>query len=385
MQHLASCRRAAAIAAGHNCSVSQWPIRSLQRRTLTAPAAASWQPVIGLEVHAHLATNSKLFSDAAAAAEAAGAPANTTVAMFDAALPGTLPVLNAASVDLAIRAGLAVQATVNRRSSFDRKHYFYPDLPHGFQITQYYAPVVSNGHLDVPTAAGGTRRIRIARMQLELDSGKSQHYEQHGGQTLIDLNRAGAGMLEIVSEPDIRSSDEAAAYVKKLQHLLRHVGVCHGNMELGEMRVDVNVSLNRTDQPGVRCEIKNINSVRNVARAIEHEIERQAALLLSGQKIFRETRAFDAARGVTVPMRSKEDEVDYRFMPEPDLPVLIITESRIETARGGMPELPDVLRSRLQSEYGLLPADAALLVDQHVAGYFEQVARPGDGKRAAAW
>ncbi len=344
-----------------------------------------WEAVIGLELHAQLATQTKIFS---AASTAYGAEANTQACAIDLGMPGVLPVLNAQAVEYAIRLGLALDAEVAGRSVFARKNYFYPDLPKGYQISQYEIPVVGTGHLDIDLEDGERKRIGVTRAHLEEDAGKSMH-EGFGNMSGIDLNRAGTPLLEIVSEPDLRSAKEAVAYMKKMHSLVRYLGVCDGNMQEGSFRCDANVSVRRVGSEtfGTRAEIKNLNSFRFVERAINYEIERQIELLEDGGSVVQETRLYDPDRGETRSMRGKEEANDYRYFPDPDLLPLEITPDLIETIRAELPELPDAKRERFVSQYGLSSYDAGVLTaSRELADYFEQVtAACGDAKLAANW
>jgi aspartyl-tRNA(Asn)/glutamyl-tRNA(Gln) amidotransferase subunit B len=344
-----------------------------------------WETVIGLEVHAQLSTKSKIFSGAATAY---GAEPNTQACGIDLAMPGVLPVLNIDAVNMAIKFGLAVDAKINHRSIFARKNYFYPDLPKGYQISQYELPVIGLGHLDIMLDKDSSKRIGITRAHLEEDAGKSLH-EDFGGMSGIDLNRAGTPLLEIVSEPDMRSAKEAVAYLKTLHALVRYLGICDGNMQEGSFRCDVNVSVRKVGEHrfGTRCEVKNVNSFRFVERAIEYEVERQIAVLESGGKIVQETRLFDAAKGETRSLRSKEDAQDYRYFPDPDLLPLQVTDTMIEMQRKQLPELPKAKRERFMAEHGLNSYDASVLVaDKALADYFEAVVSDTqDAKLSANW
>ena len=297
-----------------------------------------WETAIGMEVHARVAARSKLFSGAAAAF---GAAPNSQVSLVDAALPGTLPVLNAHCIDQAVRTGLGLGAEIARVTAFDRKNYFYPDLPQGYQISQYATPIVERGEVEVALEDGGRRVVRIARLHLEQDAGKSLH-DQDPGLSLIDLNRAGAALMEIVTEPDMRAPAEAAAFMARLRTILRYLGTCDGNMEEGSLRADVNVSVRRPGAAlGTRCEIKNLNSVRFIREAAAFEARRQIDAIEGGGAVLQETRLFDPERGATRPMRTKEEEHDYRYFPDPDLPPVEISEDRIARIRESLPELPD--------------------------------------------
>lgn len=346
-------------------------------------ATGEWELVIGLEVHAQVATRSKLFSGAATAF---GAEPNAQVSLVDAAMPGMLPVINRAAVDQAIRTGLALGAEVNRFSVFDRKNYFYPDLPQGYQISQYRHPIVGTGELRVDLPDGRTRVVGIERLHLEQDAGKLVH-DRSATDSHVDLNRAGIPLMEIVSRPDLRDWEEAGAYLRKLRALLRAIGSCDGNMEEGSLRADANVSVRRPGASlGTRCELKNLNSVRFLMRAIEVEARRQVAVIEAGEAVRQETRLYDPQRNETRAMRSKEDAHDYRYFPDPDLLPLRLSEARIEQLRDSLPELPDEIRERLIGEYGLTPYDASVLVAEPGApGFFEAAARGRSGKRVANW
>lgn len=340
-----------------------------------------WEVVIGLEVHAQVTSNAKLFSGAATAF---GADPNTQVAFLDAGMPGMLPVLNKVCVDQAIKTGLGMNSNINKISIFDRKNYFYPDLPLGYQISQLYYPIVSGGYIDIDLENNETKRINVTRLHLEQDAGKSTH-DLHPNLSYIDFNRAGVALMEIVSEPELRSAQEAMAYVKKLRSILRYLGTCDGNMEQGSLRVDANVSLHKLDTPfGTRAEIKNVNSVRFLGQAIEYEISRQLDIIENGGEVVQETRLFDPTKGVTRSMRSKEDAMDYRYFPDPDLRPLVLEESRIETIRQSMPELPDAKRDRFIKEFSLTEYDANVLVaEKEVADFYEQIVGYAKGQGAA--
>ena len=328
-----------------------------------------WEVVIGLETHAQLSTASKIFSGAPTAF---GAAPNTQASAVDIALPGVLPVLNRGAVERAIRFGLAVGATIHRRSVFARKNYFYPDLPKGYQISQYEIPIVQGGSLTIATQ-DGEKVVRLTRAHLEEDAGKSLH-EDYRGMTGVDLNRAGTPLLEIVSEPDMRSAAEAIAYARRLHALVKWIGICDGNMQEGSFRCDANVSVRREGDPkfGTRCEIKNLNSFRFMQQAIEFEVRRQIELIEDGGAVVQETRLFDPDRVETRPMRSKEDAQDYRYFPDPDLPPLALDNAWIERVRSEMPELPDAMQARFAAEYALPAQDAAALTtDRETSAYFE--------------
>jgi len=342
-----------------------------------------WEIVIGLEVHAQVTSRAKLFSGAATAF---GAAPNSQVSPVDAAMPGMLPVINRFCVEQAIKTGLGINGTVNPVSVFDRKNYFYPDLPAGYQISQYKQPIVSDGALDIDLPDGATKRVRITRLHLEQDAGKSLH-DQHPSLTYVDLNRAGVALMEIVSEPELSGADEATAYLRKLRSILRYLETCDGNMEEGSLRCDVNVSVRKPGGPlGTRCEIKNVNSIRFVAQAIEYEAQRQIELIEDGGTVEQETRLFDSARGVTRAMRSKEEAHDYRYFPDPDLLPLELDAAWIARVKAALPELPDARRARYQREFGLSANDAGVLVaEKETAAYFEAVAAGRDAKQAANW
>ncbi|UFN51030.1 Asp-tRNA(Asn)/Glu-tRNA(Gln) amidotransferase subunit GatB [Roseomonas sp. OT10] len=342
-----------------------------------------WELVIGLEVHAQVTSEAKLFSGAATAF---GAAPNSQVSFVDAGFPGMLPVINGECVAQAVRTGLGLKAKVNEWSRFDRKNYFYADLPTGYQISQYQFPIVGEGKLTIELEGGATKEIGITRLHLEQDAGKSLH-DQDPSRSFIDLNRAGVALMEIVSEPDMRSPEEAGAYVTKLRQILRYLGTCDGNMEEGSLRADVNVSVRK---PGegfrTRCEVKNVNSIRFVMQAVEAEARRQIEVWESGGTVDQETRLFDTTRGVTRSMRSKEDAHDYRYFPDPDLPPLVLDSDWIEELRSKLPELPDERRARYVGEYGLTPYDAHVLtLEKETAAYYEEVAKGRDAKQAANW
>ena len=344
-----------------------------------------WETVIGLEVHLQLATRSKIFSGSATTF---GAEPNTQASAVDLAMPGTLPVLNAQVVRYAVMFGLGIGAHIGRRSVFDRKNYFYPDLPKGYQISQFESPIVGRGSFEIQLEDGSTRSIGITRAHLEEDAGKSLHEDFHG-QTGIDLNRAGTPLLEIVSEPDLRSAAEAVAYLKAMHRLVTYLGISDGNMAEGSMRCDINISLRPvgSDTLGTRTEIKNVNSFRFVEKAIRHEFERQAEILEDGGRIVQETRLYDAELDATRPMRSKEVANDYRYFPEPDLLPVVIDEAFIESIQAELPELPTQKRQRFVAQYSLGSYDADVLADsRELADYFEAVVTAcGDAKIAANW
>ena len=342
-----------------------------------------WEVVVGLEVHAQVISRAKLFSGSSAAF---GAEPNSQVSFVDAGFPGMLPVINRECVAQAVRTGLGLNAVIHKVSRFDRKNYFYADMPQGYQISQYEHPVVGTGIVEVELADGSVKQIGVTRLHLEQDAGKSLH-DQHSTKTFIDLNRSGVALMEIVSEPDIRSPEEAGAYLRKLRSILRYLGTCDGNMEEGSMRADVNVSVRKAgEEYRTRCEIKNVNSIRFVMQAVEAEAARQVEVWESGGKVKQETRLFDSTRGITRPMRSKEDAHDYRYFPDPDLLPLVLEQSWIDALRESLPELPDAKQARFRSEYGLTVYDAAVLVaEKATADFYETVAKGRDPKIAANW
>jgi aspartyl-tRNA(Asn)/glutamyl-tRNA(Gln) amidotransferase subunit B len=347
-------------------------------------ATGDWEVVIGMEIHAQVTSEAKLFS---AASTRFGGEPNSHVSLVDAAMPGMLPVINEECVRQAIRTGLGLKATINLKSVFDRKNYFYPDLPQGYQISQYKQPIVGEGEVmvEVPET-GETIKVGIERLHLEQDAGKSLH-DQHHSYSFVDLNRCGVALMEIVSRPDLRSADQARAYVTKLRTILRYLGTCDGDMEKGNLRADVNVSVRRPGDPfGTRCEIKNVNSIRFIGQAIETEARRQIAILEDGGVIEQETRLYDPGRGETRAMRSKEEAHDYRYFPDPDLLPLEFDRAYVEALAAGLPELPDAKKARFIAEYGLSPYDAGVLVaERQSADFFEEVAKGRDGKAAANW
>ncbi len=342
-----------------------------------------WEVILGLEVHAQVISKAKLFSGAATEF---GADPNSQVSFVDAAFPGMLPVINGFCVEQAVKTGLGINAQINYRSVFDRKNYFYADLPAGYQISQYQQPIVGKGEIEIDLADGRTRNIGITRLHLEQDAGKSLH-DQHPERTYVDLNRAGVALMEIVSEPDMRSAEEAAAYIRKLRSIMRYIGSCDGNMEEGSLRCDVNVSVRRPGEAlGTRCEIKNVNSIRFVQQAIEYEARRQIEVIEGGGTVKQETRLFDSGRGITRPMRSKEHAHDYRYFPDPDLLPLDLDPAWVEKLRASLPELPDAKKARLTRQYGLSAYDAGqLVVDRETADFYEAVAKGRDAKLAANW
>ena len=346
-------------------------------------ATGDWEVIIGLEVHAQVTAKSKLFSGASA--DFGGEP-NDHVSLVDAAMPGMLPVINEYCVEQAVRTGLGLKAKINNYSIFDRKNYFYPDLPQGYQISQYKQPVVGEGVVTIDLDDGKTVDVGIERLHLEQDAGKSIH-DQHPNMSFVDLNRSGCALMEIVSKPDMRSSDEARAYVTKLRQIMRYLGTCDGNMEQGSLRADVNVSVRKPgDKFGTRCEIKNVNSVRFMGQAIEFEARRQIGILEDGGKIDQETRLYDPKKGETRSMRSKEEAHDYRYFPDPDLLPLELTDDWVAAIKTSLPELPDEKRSRFMSTYGLSAYDASVLVAERASSdFFEATAKGRDGKITANW
>jgi aspartyl-tRNA(Asn)/glutamyl-tRNA(Gln) amidotransferase subunit B len=349
-----------------------------------------WEVVIGMEVHAQVTSQSKLFSGAATAF---GGGPNAQVSLVDAAMPGMLPVVNEECIRQAVRTGLGLKARINLKSVFDRKNYFYPDLPQGYQISQYKSPLVGEGEVVLDMADGIAVTVRIERLHLEQDAGKLLH-DRHPAMSLIDLNRAGVALMEIVSKPDLRSADEAKTYVAKLRTIMRYLGTCDGDMEKGNLRADVNVSVRRPGaELGTRCEIKNVNSIRFIGQAIEHEARRQVSILEDGGRIEQETRLFDADTGETRSMRNKEEAHDYRYFPDPDLLPLELEAAFVEGLKAGLPELPDEKKARFTRDFGLTPYDAGMLIaERDTADYFEAVAGGGnpagqgrDAKAAANW
>ncbi|MFN9925511.1 MAG: Asp-tRNA(Asn)/Glu-tRNA(Gln) amidotransferase subunit GatB [Phenylobacterium sp.] len=368
--------------------MTETTVKQIQGRT------GPWEMVLGLEVHAQVASNAKLFSGAAVGA---GAEPNTQVSLVDAAMPGMLPVINRRCVEQAVRTGLGLKAQINARSRFDRKNYFYPDLPQGYQISQFKEPIVGEGEVLVERDDGSAFTVRIERLHLEQDAGKSLH-DQDPDYTYVDLNRSGTALMEIVSRPDMRSAEEAAAYVKKLRTILVYLGTCDGDMEKGNLRADVNVSVCRPGayekfretgdfkHLGTRCEIKNVNSFRFIQQAIEYEARRQIEILEDGGSIDQETRLFDTVKGETRSMRSKEDAHDYRYFPDPDLLPLVLDPAWIKEIEASLPELPDAKKARFQSQYGLSAYDAGVLIgEQARADFFEAAAKGRDAKLVANW
>ncbi|HHX89767.1 MAG TPA: Asp-tRNA(Asn)/Glu-tRNA(Gln) amidotransferase subunit GatB [Paracoccus sp.] len=357
-------------------------------------ATGDWELVIGMEIHAQVSSQAKLFSGASTAF---GAEPNSNVSFIDAAMPGMLPVLNEYCIEQAVRTGLGLKAQINLRSAFDRKNYFYPDLPQGYQISQLYHPLVGEGEVLVEMGPGVARRVRIERIHVEQDAGKSIH-DMDPNMSFVDLNRTGVALMEIVSRPDIRGPEEAAAYVVKLRQILRYLGTCDGNMQNGNLRADVNVSVCRPGQYekyqesqdfahlGTRCEIKNMNSMRFIQQAIDYEARRQIAILEDGGEVHQETRLYDPDKGETRSMRSKEDAHDYRYFPDPDLLPLEMEQGWVDAIAASMPELPDAKKARFMVDYGLSDYDASVLTAElENAAFFDLVAKGRDGKTAANW
>ena len=342
-----------------------------------------WEIVIGLEIHAQVLSSSKLFSGASTEF---GKDPNHNVSLVDAAMPGMLPVINQTCIKQAIKSGIALNAEINKYSVFDRKNYFYADLPQGYQISQYKYPIVGEGSLKITDANGEDKIIGIERIHLEQDAGKSLH-DQHPSKSFIDLNRTGVALMEIVSKPDLRSPEEAASYVKKIRTVLRYIETCDGNMEQGSLRADCNVSVRKPNgNLGTRCEIKNLNSIKFISQAIQYEAERQVEILENGGIIDQETRLFDTSTGETRSMRSKEDAHDYRYFPDPDLLPLELSDSQISEIRSDMPELPDQLVERLISEYGITKYDANVIAEEkEYVHYYENSAKNRDGKLVVNW
>lgn len=357
--------------------------RPVDAKKLIKGATGDWEVIIGMEIHAQVTSRSKLFSGAST--EFGGEP-NDHVSLVDAAMPGMLPVINEECVKQAIRTGLGLKAQINLTSVFDRKNYFYPDLPQGYQISQYKSPIVGEGEVLVDMPDGEQISVGIERLHLEQDAGKSLH-DQHPSMSYVDLNRSGVALMEIVTKPDLRSSEEAKAFMTKLRTILRYLGTCDGDMEKGSLRADVNVSVRRPGEPfGTRCEIKNVNSIRFIGQAIDYEARRQIAILEDGGTIDQETRLFDANKGETRSMRSKEEAHDYRYFPDPDLLPLIFDQAYVDELARHLPELPDEKKARFMKEYGLSAYDAGVLVaERETADFFEAVARGRDGKTAANW
>ena len=358
-------------------------INNVNKSNYITGKTGDWEIVIGLEIHAQVLSNSKLFSGASTEF---GKDPNHNVSLVDAAMPGMLPVINQICIKQAIKSGIALNAEINKYSVFDRKNYFYADLPQGYQISQYKHPIVGEGSLIITDANGEDKTIGIERIHLEQDAGKSLH-DQHPSKSFIDLNRTGVALMEIVSKPDLRSPDEAASYVKKIRSVLRYIETCDGNMEQGSLRADCNVSVRKPNSElGTRCEIKNLNSIKFISQAIQYEAERQVEILESGGVINQETRLFDTSNGETKSMRTKEDAHDYRYFPDPDLLPLEINDSEISDIRDNMPELPDQLVDRLISEYGITKYDANVIAEEkEYINYYEKSAKNRDGKLVVNW
>ncbi len=356
-------------------------MRTAAPENLITGETGAWEIVIGIEAHAQISSRAKLFSEAGTAF---GLQPNMQVSFLDAAMPGMLPVVNRVCVEQAVRAALGLGARINLRSIFERKNYFYPDLPQGYQISQYALPLAEGGALPIDLPEGQAE-IGIERLHIEQDAGKSLHEGE--GASLVDLNRAGIALMEIVSRPDMRSAAGAQAYMRKLRTLLRYLEVCDGNMEQGSLRADLNVSVRRPgEEMGTRCEIKNVNSIRFIGQAANYEARRQIALIESGGKVLQQTRLFDPARGATRTMRSKEEAHDYRYFPDPDLPPLVVTSQKVEALAAGLPELPDAKKKRFIESYGLPAYDASVLTAARAhADFFEQAAQGHDPKAVANW
>jgi len=358
-------------------------VRQPDPKKLIKGATGDWEIVIGLEVHAQVLSKSKLFSGASTEF---GGPPNSHVSLVDAAMPGMLPVINEECVAQAVRTGLGLKAQINNYSVFDRKNYFYPDLPQGYQISQFKQPIVGEGEIVIDLDGGESVTVGIERLHLEQDAGKSLH-DQHPTMSFVDLNRSGVALMEIVSKPDLRSADEAKAYLTKLRTIVRYLGTCDGNMDEGSMRADVNVSVRRPGEAlGTRCEIKNVNSIRFVGQAVDYEARRQIGIIEDGGTINQETRLFDANKGETRSMRSKEEAHDYRYFPDPDLLPLELEPAWVDGLLAALPELPDAKKARFIGDFGLSPYDASVLVlERDTADYFEAVAKGRDAKTAANW
>jgi aspartyl-tRNA(Asn)/glutamyl-tRNA(Gln) amidotransferase subunit B len=355
-----------------------------RKSKLIKGATGDWEVVVGIEVHAQVNSQAKLFSGASTEF---GGEANSHVSLVDAAMPGMLPVINGECVHQAVRTGLGLKARINLKSVFDRKNYFYPDLPQGYQISQYKSPIVGEGEVVVDMADGETVRIGIERLHLEQDAGKSRH-EQNPNMSLVDLNRSGVALMEIVTKPDLRSAEEAKVFIAKLRSVLRYLGTCDGDMEKGNLRADVNVSVRKPGAPfGTRCEIKNVNSIRFIGQAIEHEARRQIEVIEDGGRIEQETRLFDPIKGETRSMRTKEEAHDYRYFPDPDLLPLELAPSLVAELQQGLPELPDEKKARFIRDYALSSYDADVLVaERETAEYFEAMVKAGaDAEAAANW
>ena len=354
-----------------------------QMNNLIKGSTGDWELVIGIEVHAQIISNSKLFSGSSTSF---GSDHNTQVSFVDAGMPGMLPVINSVCVEQAIKTGLGLNAKINNFSIFDRKNYFYPDLPQGYQISQFEQPIVGNGMITIDLDNGDSKNIGIERLHLEQDAGKSLH-DQHPSYSFVDLNRSGVALMEIVSMPDMRSPEEAQAYVKKLRNIMKYLQTCDGNMEEGSLRADINVSVRKPgDELGTRCEIKNVNSIKFIGQAIVYEAKRQIDLIEKGNLVEQQTRLFDPKKGQTRSMRSKEESHDYRYFPDPDLLPLTFTDEFVDEIKKTLPELPDIRRKRFINEYGLSPYDSNILVsEKETADYFEEAAKNSNPKLVCNW
>ena len=354
-----------------------------QMNNLIKGSAGDWELVIGIEVHAQIISNSKLFSGSSTSF---GSDHNTQVSFVDAGMPGMLPVINSVCVEQAIKTGLGLNAKINNFSIFDRKNYFYPDLPQGYQISQFEQPIVGNGMITIDLDNGESKNVGIERLHLEQDAGKSLH-DQHPSYSFVDLNRSGVALMEIVSMPDMRSPEEAQAYVKKLRNIMKYLQTCDGNMEEGSLRADINVSVRKPgDELGTRCEIKNVNSIKFIGQAIVYEAKRQIDLIEKGNLVEQQTRLFDPKKGQTRSMRSKEESHDYRYFPDPDLLPLTFTDKFVDEIKKTLPELPDIRRKRFIDEYGLSSYDSNILVsEKETADYFEEAAKNSNPKLVCNW
>jgi len=354
-----------------------------QMNNLIKGSTGDWELVIGIEVHAQIISNSKLFSGSSTSF---GSDHNTQVSFVDAGMPGMLPVINSVCVEQAIKTGLGLNAKINNFSIFDRKNYFYPDLPQGYQISQFEQPIVGNGIITIDLDSGESKNVGIERLHLEQDAGKSLH-DQHPSYSFVDLNRSGVALMEIVSMPDMRSPEEAQSYVKKLRNIMKYLQTCDGNMEEGSLRADINVSVRKPgDELGTRCEIKNVNSIKFIGQAIVYEAKRQIDLIEKGNLVEQQTRLFDPKKGQTRSMRSKEESHDYRYFPDPDLLPLTFTDEFVDEIKKTLPELPDVRRKRFIDEYGLSPYDSNILVsEKETADYFEEAAKNSNPKLVCNW
>jgi len=354
-----------------------------QMNNLIKGSTGDWELVIGIEVHAQIISNSKLFSGSSTSF---GSDHNTQVSFVDAGMPGMLPVINSVCVEQAIKTGLGLNAKINNFSIFDRKNYFYPDLPQGYQISQFEQPIVGNGMITIDLDSGESKNVGIERLHLEQDAGKSLH-DQHPSYSFVDLNRSGIALMEIVSMPDMRSPEEAQAYVKKLRNIMKYLQTCDGNMDEGSLRADINVSVRKPgDELGTRCEIKNVNSIKFIGQAIVYEAKRQIDLIEKGNLVEQQTRLFDPKKGQTRSMRSKEESHDYRYFPDPDLLPLTFTDKFVDEIKKTLPELPDVRRKRFIDEYGLSPYDSNILVsEKETADYFEEATKNSNPKLVCNW